>query len=270
MSESGPYQGDSAMEYGTKDGQPRLADLFSLSGKVALVTGSRAGLGRAMATGLAEAGAEVVLHGHHDDLDQTEAQIAQLGGKSRRWIADLAEIDALGARIDDLLAQTRVDILVNNAATFIRQSALELTFERWREVQTVNLDAVWLLCTRIGATMVERGGGKIINVGSMVSLQGGVNRSAYSASKHAIAGITKALSNEWAGSGVQVNTIIPGYFRTGRPSPAFTDPVTQARIPAGRFGEPEDIIGSVVFLASRAADYVTGHQLLVDGGWYAR
>lgn len=250
--------------------QTELAAMFSLSGKVALVTGARAGLGRAMAAGLAQAGAEVVLHGHHDDLDETQAQIAQAGGKSRRWIADLLEIDALCARIDDLLAQTHVDILVNNAATFIRQSALELTFERWREVQTVNLDAVWLLCQRIGASMVERGAGKIINIGSLISLQGGVNRSAYSASKHAITGITKALSNEWAGSGVQVNTILPGYFRTGRQSPAYTDPVIQARIPAGRFGEPEDIVGSVVFLASRAADYVTGHQLIVDGGFYAR
>jgi 2-dehydro-3-deoxy-D-gluconate 5-dehydrogenase len=250
--------------------QTQLAELFSLSGKVALVTGSRAGLGRAMATGLAEAGAEVVLHGHHDDLDETATLIAQAGGKSRRWIADLLQIDALGARIDDLLAQTPVDILVNNAATFIRQSALELTFDRWREVQTVNVDAVWLLCQRIGAPMVERGAGKIINIGSMISLQGGVNRSAYTASKHAITGITKALSNEWAGHGVQVNTILPGYFRTGRESPAFTDPVVQARIPAGRFGEPQDMIGSVVFLASRAADYVTGHQLIVDGGWYAR
>jgi 2-dehydro-3-deoxy-D-gluconate 5-dehydrogenase len=248
----------------------QLTKLFSLSGTVALVTGSRAGLGRAMATGLARAGAEVVLHGHHDDLGETETEIAEAGGKSRRWIADLLEIDALGARIDDLLAQTRVDILVNNAATFIRQSALELSFERWREVQTVNLDAVWLLCQRIGRPMVERGAGKIINIGSMISLQGGVNRSAYAASKHAITGITKALSNEWAGSGVQVNTILPGYFRTGRQSPAYTDPVVQARIPAGRFGEPEDIVGSVVFLASRAADYVTGHQLIVDGGWYAR
>jgi len=258
------------MDDGTKDGKPRLAQMFSLSGKVALVTGSRAGLGRAMATGLAEVGAEVVLHGHHDDLDETEAEIAQAGGKSRRWIADLLEIDALGGRIDDLLERTSIDILVNNAATFIRQSALELSFERWREVQTVNLDAVWLLCTRIGATMVDRGAGKIINVGSMASLQGAVNRSAYSASKHAIVGITKALSNEWAGSGVQVNSVLPGYFHTGRQSPAYTDPVVQARIPAGRFGEPEDIVGSVVFLASRAADYVTGHQLLVDGGWYAR
>jgi len=252
------------------NGQPQLPELFSLSGKVALVTGSRAGLGRAMATGLAKAGAEVVLHGHHDDLDETEAQIARDGGKSRRWIADLLQIDTLGTRIDDLLAQTSIDILVNNAATFIRQSALELTFERWREVQTVNVDAVWLLCQRIGAQMVERGAGKIINIGSLISLQGGVNRSAYSASKHAITGITKALSNEWAGHGVQVNTLLPGYFRTGRDSPAYTDPVTQARIPAGRFGEPEDIVGSVVFLASRAADYVTGHQLIVDGGWYAR
>ncbi len=252
------------------EGQPRLAELFSLSGKVALVTGSRAGLGRAMAAGLARAGAEVVLHGHHDDLGETEAEVERAGGKSRRWIADLLAIDALGARIDDLLAQTRVDILVNNAATFIRQSALDLSFERWREVQTVNLDAAWLLCQRIGAPMVERGAGKIINVGSLASLQGPVNRSAYTAAKHAITGITKALSNEWAGSGVQVNTLVPGYFRTGRESPAYTDPVVRARIPAGRFGEPEDIVGSVVFLASRAADYVTGHELIVDGGWYAR
>jgi 2-dehydro-3-deoxy-D-gluconate 5-dehydrogenase len=248
----------------------RPAELFSLSGKVALVTGARAGLGRAMATGLAQAGAEVVLHGHHDDLGETQDEIARAGGKSRRWIADLLQIDALGPRIDDLLAGTRVDILVNNAATFIREPALELTFERWREVQTVNLDAAWLLCQRIGARMVERGAGKIINIGSLASLQGGVNRSAYSASKHAITGITKALSNEWAGHGVQVNAVLPGYFRTGRDSPAYTDPVVQGRIPAGRFGEPEDIVGSVVFLASRAADYVTGHQLIVDGGWYAR
>jgi 2-deoxy-D-gluconate 3-dehydrogenase len=252
------------------DDRTRLPELFSLSGKVALVTGSRAGLGRAMATGLAEAGAEVVLHGHHDDLDETEAQIARAGGTSRRWIADLLAIGELGPRIDDLLASTRVDILVNNAATFIRQSALELSFERWREVQTVNLDAAWLLCQRIGARMVERGAGKIINVGSLAGLQGPVNRSAYSASKHAIIGLTKALSNAWAGRGVQVNTIVPGYFRTGRQSPAYTDPVVQARIPAGRFGEPEDIVGSVVYLASRAADYVTGHQLIVDGGWYSR
>jgi len=252
------------------NGQPRLPELFSLSGKVALVTGSRAGLGRAMATGLAQAGAEVVLHGHHDDLGETEAQIAEIGGKSRRWIADLLEIDALGASIDDLLTQTQVDILVNNAATFIRSSALELSFERWREVQTVNLDAVWLLCQRIGAGMVERGAGKIINIGSLAAVQGPLNRSAYTAAKHALIGITRALSNEWAGHGVQVNALLPGYFKTGRQSPAYTDPVVQARIPAGRFGEPEDIVGSVVYLASRASDYVTGHQLIVDGGWYSR
>jgi len=253
-----------------EDGRLTLPEMFSLPGKVALVTGSRSGLGRAMAVGLAEAGAEVVLHGHHDNLDATAAEIAQAGGKSRQWVADLLEIDDLPGHIDDLLAQTRVDILVNNAATFIRQSALDLTFQRWREVQTVNVDAAWLLCTRIGATMVERGAGKIINIGSLAGLQGGVNRSAYAASKHALAGITKSLSNEWAGRGVQVNAVLPGFFYTGRDSPAYTDPVVQARIPAGRFGEPEDIVGSVVFLASRAADYVTGHELIVDGGWYAR
>ena len=151
-----------------------------------------------------------------------------------------------------MLAQTRVDILVNNAATFIRQSALELSLDRWREVQTVNLDAVWLLCQRIGAGMVERGAGKIINIGSLAGLQGPVNRSAYTASKHAIIGLTKALSNEWrqrcAGQHRRA-----WLLQNGRQSPAYTDPVVQARIPAGRFGEPEDIAGSVVFLASRAA-----------------
>jgi 2-deoxy-D-gluconate 3-dehydrogenase len=253
-----------------EEGRPTLPELFDLSGKVALVTGSRAGMGRAMAAGLAAAGAEVVLHGHHDDLGETAAEIAAAGGKSRQWVADLLEVDELGPRIDDLLEQTRIDILVNNAATFIRQSALELTFERWREVQTVNTDAVWVLCTRIGRAMVERGAGKIINIGSLASVQGPVNRSAYTASKHALMGITKALSNEWAGHGVQVNALLPGYIKTGRDSPAYTDPVVQARIPAGRFGEPEDVVGGVVFLASRAADYVTGHELIVDGGWYAR
>jgi 2-deoxy-D-gluconate 3-dehydrogenase len=255
----------SAME----NGRPALPELFDLSGKVALVTGSRAGLGRAMAVGLAEAGAEVVLHGHHDDVGETAAQIAGAGGKSRQWIVDLLHIDELEARIDELLAETRIDIVVNNAATFIRQPALSLSFERWREVQTVNTDAAWLLCTRIGATMVERGAGKIINIGSLASLQGGMNRSAYAASKHALVGFTKSLSNEWAGSGVQVNALLPGFFYT-RESPSYTDPVIQARIPAGRFGQPEDIVGSVVFLASRAADYVTGHEMLVDGGWFAR
>jgi 2-dehydro-3-deoxy-D-gluconate 5-dehydrogenase len=255
------------METDTRAG---TAGLFSLAGRVALVTGSRAGLGQAMAAGLAAAGAEVILHGHHDDLGETEALIAKAGGTSRRWIADLGQTGDLEARADELLAVTRVDILVNNAATFIRHSALEVSFERWREVQAVDLDAVWLLCQRFGAPMVERGAGKIVNVGSLASFQGPVNRSAYAAAKHAVVGITRALSSEWAGHGVQVNALIPGYFRTGRPSPAFEDPVVQARIPAGRFGEPEDIVGSVVFLASPAADYVTGHSLIVDGGWFAR
>lgn len=245
------------------------AGLFALDGKVALVTGTRAGLGRAIAVGLASAGAEVVLHGHHDDLDETEALVTAAGGKARRWIADLSHPEDLGARADDLLAQTRVDILVNNAATFIRESALELTFERWREVQAVCLDSVWVLCQHLGAPMVGRGAGKIINISSLAGLQGPVRRSAYAAAKHAVIGISRSLSSEWAGQGVQVNTLVPGYFRH-RPSVALQDPVIQARIPAGRFGDPEDLVGAAVFLASKASDYVTGQLLIVDGGWYSR
>lgn len=244
--------------------------LFSLEGRVALVTGSRAGLGRAMAVGLASAGAEVILHGHHDDVDETEALVAAAGGKSRRWIADFSRPADLPELTADLLARTRVDVVVNNAATFIREPALELTYERWREVQAVDLDAVWVLCQQLGAAMVERGSGKIINISSMAGLQGPVRRSAYAAAKHAVIGLTRALSSEWAGNGVQVNALVPGYFHTGRPSPAFTDPVIQARIPAGRFGEPEDIVGSVIYLASKASDYVTGQLLIVDGGWAVR
>ncbi len=246
------------------------AELFSLSGKVALVTGTRAGLGQAIAVGLASAGAEVVLHGHHDDLDETEALVAAAGGTSRRWIADLSSPQDLGGLAADLLALTQVDILVNNAATFIRDSAVDLSFERWREVQAVNLDSVWLLCQQFGGPMIERRSGKIINVSSLAGLQGPLRRSAYAAAKHAVIGLTRSLSSEWAGDGVQVNALIPGYFHTGRPSPAFEDPVVQARIPAGRFGEPEDIVGSAIFLAARASDYITGHLLIVDGGWYAR
>ncbi len=246
------------------------SDLFSLSGKVALVTGTRAGLGQAIAVGLASAGADVVLHGHHDDLAETEALVAAAGGKSRRWIADLSRPQDLDRLTAELLTQTHVDILVNNAATFIREPAVDLTFERWRQVQAVNLDSVWVLCQRFGVPMIERGAGKIINVSSLAGLQGPVRRSAYAAAKHAVIGLTRSLSSEWAGDGVQVNALIPGYFHTGRPSPAFEDPVVKARIPAGRFGEPEDIAGSAIFLASKASDYITGHLLIVDGGWYAR
>ncbi len=244
--------------------------MFSLSGKVALVTGTRSGLGRAIAVGLASAGAEIVLHGHHDDLDETEALVAAAGGKSRRWIADLSRPQDLDGLAADLLARTQVDVLVNNAATFIREPAAALTFDRWRDVQAINLDSVWVLCQRFGVPMIERGAGKIINVSSLAGLQGPVRRSAYAAAKHAVVGLTRALSSEWAGDGVQVNALIPGYFNTGRPSPAFEDPVVKARIPAGRFGEPEDIVGSAVFLASRASDYMTGQLLIVDGGWFAR
>lgn len=248
-----------------------LERFFSLEGKVALVTGCRAGLGRAAAVGLATAGADLVLHAHHDELDETAAEVVACSGRTPlRWVADLGRPDELEGQVSELLASTRVDILVNNAAAFVREQATELSFTRWREVMAVNLDAPWLLSQWIGATMIERGAGKIINVSSLAGLQGGVRRSGYAVSKHGMIGMTKALSNEWAGFNVQVNAIAPGFFDSGRPNTVIGDPAVLARIPAGRWGEPFEIAGPIVFLASKAADYVSGHVLVVDGGWFAR
>ena len=167
----------------------------------------------------------------------------------------------------------RIDILVNNAGTIRRHPAVEYPTEDWDLVLQTNLDAVWVLCQRLGGAMVERGAGKIINVASLLSFSGGVTVPAYTASKHAVAGLTKALANEWARHGVQVNAIAPGYFRTDNTQALRDDPVRAkeigARIPAGRWGEPADVQGAVVFLCSAAAAYVHGAVLPIDGGWLA-
>jgi 2-dehydro-3-deoxy-D-gluconate 5-dehydrogenase len=244
-------------------------DLFSLRGKTALVTGARTGIGRALAVGLAEAGADLVLHGHRDDLDETEALVRKAGRNVRRWHADFGDPPSLLEPLDRVLAGGSVDILVNNAGIIVRRPALELGYQDWRRVLDVNLHALWLVSQRVGATMVQRGAGKVINVASMLSFHGGTDRSAYAASKHAVAGLTRALSNEWASAGVQVNAIAPGYIATDPPSPLIGDPVLLDRIPAHRFGQPQDLVGATVFLASAASDYVTGHVLPVDGGWLA-
>jgi 2-deoxy-D-gluconate 3-dehydrogenase len=247
---------------------------FGLEGRTALVTGSRAGIGRASALALAEAGADLVLWGHHDDLDEVAAEVAARGRKVRTVVADLVDQGSVRGAADQVLADGPVDILVNNAGIIHRSPALSADDASWRRVLQVNLDAVFLLCRLFGAPMCERGRGKIINVASMLSFQGGLNVSSYTASKHGLAGLTKALANEWAGGGVNVNAVAPGYVVTANTAQLRTDETRSAeilgRIPAGRWAEPDDIAGPVVFLASAAADYVHGHLLVVDGGWMAR
>jgi 2-deoxy-D-gluconate 3-dehydrogenase len=251
-----------------------LADRFGLYGRTALVTGARAGIGRATALALAEAGADLVLWGHNDNLDPVAHEVADRGGKVRTVSADLADCQALRGAVDRVLSEGPVDILVNNAGIIRRGPALTVEHTDWRTVFSVNLDAVFLLCRLFGGPMWERGHGKIINVASLLSFQGGVNVAAYAASKHAVAGLTKALANEWAPGGVNVNAVAPGYVNTANTAPLRADvtrePRIRERIPAGRWAEPSDIAGAVVFLASPAADYVHGHVLVVDGGWLAR
>jgi len=245
--------------------------MFSLHGKTALVTGSRGGIGRAIAVALAQAGADLVLHGRRDDLDEVEEEVRKAGRQSTRWILDLSDTAAIP---DAVAGLPEVDILVNNAGIIRRAPAAEHSFGDWRAVLDVNLDAVFQLSRTVGAGMLARRSGKIISVASMLSFQGGVQVPGYTAAKHGVAGLTKALACEWAAMGVQVNAVAPGYVATDNTAALRADPVREAeirsRIPAGRWGRPDDVAGAVVFLASAAADYVNGHVLAVDGGWLAR
>lgn len=251
------------------------AQRFSLAGRTALVTGARTGIGRAVALGLAEAGADLVLWGRDvDGLVEVTEEVRARGAATEVVAADLADLDAVGDALDQLLRTRTVDVLVNNAGTITREDAVETSLEDWRRVLEVNLNATWLLSQRVGATMVARGSGSIVQIASLLSFQGGLRVPAYTASKHAVAGLTKALANEWAGAGVTVNAVAPGYVSTDNTTALREDPQRERsireRIPAGRWGEPEDVVGPVVFLASPAARYVNGHVLVVDGGWMGR
>jgi len=249
---------------------------FSLAGKTALVTGASRGLGRAIAVALAEAGADVVCAStRRAGTDETAAAIRALGRRAWQVEADLSDRAAVLAMADAAEREAgTIDILVNNGGTIRRAPAAEHSLEDWDAVLRTNLDAVFVLSQRLGRGMVERGAGKIVNVASLLSFSGGITVPGYTASKHAVAGLTKALANEWARHGVQVNAVAPGYFRTDNTQRLRDDAVRSAeisaRIPAARWGEPEDLAGAVVFLASPAADYVNGHVLVVDGGWMAR
>lgn len=254
-----------------------IFDSFSLKGKVALVTGASQGLGQAMALALAEAGADVAGLDRTPDCNETCAQVEALG---RRFLT--LSVDLLAASAADLnrtvtqVVETlgRLDILVNNAGIIRRAPALEFSEADWDSVITINQRAVFFLSQAAGRVMKTQGGGKIINVASMLSFQGGILVPSYTASKSAVAGLTRALANEWAAYGINVNAIAPGYMATANTAPLRADPdrsqAILARIPAGRWGEPDDIKGIVVFLASDAARYLYGAIIPVDGGWMAR
>ena len=252
-----------------------LDEAYGLGGRTALVTGSRSGIGRAAALALAGAGADVILWGRSEDgLAPVADEVRRLGVDARVVAADLADLEAVAAAATRVASMADVDILVNNAGMIARGPARELSVESWREVHTVNLDAMFVLCQAVGGPMTDRGSGAVINVASLLSFQGGVRVAPYAASKHAVAGLTKALANEWAPRGVNVNAVAPGYVATEVTRPLREDGARyaeiSARIPAGRWAEPDDIGAAIAFLASPAAAYIHGHVLVVDGGWMSR
>jgi 2-deoxy-D-gluconate 3-dehydrogenase len=247
------------------------AGLFDLTGRRALVTGGGGGLGRGMARALADAGATVAVLGRSESADQAAAE---LGGVAVR--ADLADRADLRRGFDEAVERLGgLDVLVNSHGIGRASDALDHELSDWDEVIEVNLTATFELCRLAGRLMVERGSGKIVNVASLLSFQGGLRVSSYAASKGGVSTLTMALANEWAPHGVNVNAIAPGYFRTRlnariwRDDPERTAQIT-ARIPAGRWGEPAELGGAIVFLSSAASDYVHGAILPVDGGWLAR
>ena len=248
---------------------------FDLSGKVAIVTGANTGLGQGIAVALARAGASVAAVGR-SGMGETEALVKAEGGEVLAVSADLATLEPVDRIVAETLARFgRIDVLVNNAGIIRRADAIDFTEEDWDDVMNVNLKSAFFLTQAVAKHMLARGGGgKIVNIGSLLSFQGGIRIPSYTASKHGIAGLTKLLACEWAGKGINVNCIAPGYCVTNNTEALRNDPdrSTQilGRIPAGRWGTPDDLGGTAVFLASRASDYVHGAIIPVDGGWLAR
>lgn len=247
---------------------------FDLSGKVAVVTGANTGIGQAIALALAEAGADIACVGR-TPAEDTVAQARTLGRRAEIVSADLSTIQPVQRVVDETLEKLGgLDILVNNAGIIRRADAVDFTEEDWDAVVDTNLKSVFFLAQAAGRHMIAQGSGKIINIASMLTFQGGIRVPSYTASKAGIGGLTKLLANEWARHGVQVNAIAPGYIATNNTAALQADAVRNTaildRIPAARWGDPADLGGAAVFLASRASDYVQGHILAVDGGWLAR
>nr|WP_062339438.1 2-dehydro-3-deoxy-D-gluconate 5-dehydrogenase KduD [Herbidospora sakaeratensis] len=247
---------------------------FDLTGRRAVVTGAGRGLGSAIALGLAQAGADLVLLGRPESQAATRDQVTDLGRGVEVVDLDISDHDAIGRVAAEVNRDRQVDILINNAGVIDREDSVDVSQESWHRVLDVNLNGLFFLCQAFGRPMTERGQGKIVNIASLLSFQGGIRVASYAASKHGVAGLTKALANEWARLGVQVNAIAPGYMITDNTTALRADADRSRsiveRIPAGRWGDASDIAGAAVFLSSAAADYVNGHVLVVDGGWMAR
>jgi 2-dehydro-3-deoxy-D-gluconate 5-dehydrogenase len=252
-----------------------VLDAFNLQGRKALVTGAATGIGRAAAIALAEAGADVAIVAHAHDPSETKVEIEALGRRAFAFQGDITDAKFRDSILDQMLSEwSRIDILVNNAGTTARAPAVDFAEGDWDRVLELNLTTLFRMCQRVGRLMIEQKYGKIINIASLLSFSGGITVPAYAASKGGVAQLTKALANEWAKLGVNVNAIAPGYIVTNLSRALYDDPVRSRqileRIPAGRWGDPDDMKGAFVFLASRASDYVHGHLLVVDGGWMAR
>ncbi len=248
-----------------------MNDPFRIDGKRALVTGANTGIGQAVALGLAERGAHVIAAGR-SSCDETVEQITALGGTAEAFTLDLSDAKAAAAKVTEA---GPLDILVNNAGIIRRADAVDFSEDDWDDVLDTNLKAAFLLSQAFARAAIASGnGGRIVNIASLLSFQGGIRVPAYTASKHGIAGLTKALANEWAAQGITVNAVAPGYIATNNTTALREDPKRAAeilgRIPAGRWGQPSDIAGAVAFLCTPAAGYVTGAVLNVDGGWLAR
>ena len=253
-----------------------IINQFELKGKTALVTGSDTGLGQAMAIALAEAGADIVGASNVEAIrgGDTEKAVTALGKKFTPFVIDISNRTQLYSFINEVKAKHTIDILINNAGMILRKPVAEHPDEWWDKVISVNLDAQFIITREFGKDMIERGSGKIVFTCSLLSFQGGIHVPGYTASKSAVAGLVKAFANEWAAKGVNVNGIAPGYIATNNTQALREDAVRSKaildRIPAGRWGEPKDFKGPVVFLSSEAGAYVNGHVLVVDGGWMAR
>lgn len=254
-----------------------ILDSFKLDGKTALVTGARRGIGKAMAIGLAEAGANIV--GASAAMEPQGSAVAQevqaLGRKFWGFPCDLADRKQVYALIEKVKSECPpIDILINNGGTILRKPAEEHPDEFWDRIMEIDLNSQFVLAREFGRDMLKRGGGKIVFTASLLTFQGGITVPGYAAAKGGLGQLTKALANEWASRNVQVNAIAPGYVATDNTTALRNDPVRNpailARIPAGRWGDPDDFKGAAVFLASKASDYVTGTILVVDGGWMGR